>query len=74
MKKEHFCHDNDFCGTTSVGERGQVVIPKKVRDRHKIKAGDSFLVMSRDEAIILVPTDKVKKILTEITKHLENIK
>lgn len=73
-QKSSFCHQKDFCGTTIVGERGQVVIPKIVRDRLKIKSGNSFLVMEKEGAIILVSTDKVKKMLTIITKHLEKIK
>ncbi len=72
--KSGFCHSHDFCGTTNIGERGQVVIPKKVRDRLKIKSGDSFLVMNREQAIVLVSTDKVKKLLGEITKQLKSLK
>lgn len=68
-----FCHQDDFCGTTSMGERGQVVIPKKVRDRLKVKTGDVFLVMQKNGAIILVSTDKVKKMMTLITKQLKNL-
>lgn len=32
-------------GTVTVGERGQVSIPKKAREIFKIKAGDSLLVL-----------------------------
>lgn len=45
-------------GTTTVGERGQIVLPKKARDIFDIKAGDSLLVLG-DEAsgIALMKTD-----------------
>jgi AbrB family looped-hinge helix DNA binding protein len=31
-------------GMATMGERGQVVIPKKIRDKMKIKPGDNFMV------------------------------
>lgn len=37
-------------GTVTVGERGQIVIPKKARDVFAIKPGDSLMVLG-DEAL-----------------------
>lgn len=37
-------------GVVKVGERGQVVIPKRVRDRYGIKAGDQMAVLGDDES------------------------
>ncbi len=34
-----------ICGTVKVGERGQIVIPKKARDYFHINAGDSLVVL-----------------------------
>ncbi len=34
-----------ICGTVKVGERGQIVIPKKARDYFGINAGDSLVVL-----------------------------
>ncbi|MCF7933674.1 MAG: AbrB/MazE/SpoVT family DNA-binding domain-containing protein [Spirochaetia bacterium] len=34
-----------ICGTVKVGERGQIVIPKKARDYFNISAGDSLVVL-----------------------------
>ena len=34
-----------FAGTVKVGERGQIVIPKEIRDLFGIKAGDSVVVL-----------------------------
>jgi AbrB family looped-hinge helix DNA binding protein len=33
------------CGTVKVGERGQIVIPKKARDQLGIQPGDSLVVL-----------------------------
>ena len=35
-----------FAGTVKVGERGQIVIPKEIRDLFGIKAGDSLLMLA----------------------------
>ena len=36
-------------GLVTVGERGQIVIPKKARDIFDIKAGDQLLLLGDDE-------------------------
>lgn len=48
-----------FAGTVKVGERGQIVIPKEIREMFGIKAGDSLLVLadSRDGIAILQDDD-----------------
>lgn len=33
------------CGTVKVGERGQIVIPKKAREQFGIEPGDSLVVL-----------------------------
>lgn len=41
-----------------VGERGQVTIPKEIRDRRGIEAGDEIeFVEANDEIVIKPPTD-----------------
>jgi len=39
MKKKINC-----CGVTTLGERGQIVIPVEVRKKWKLKKGEKFLV------------------------------
>jgi antitoxin PrlF len=46
----------------SVDERGQMVLPKELRDRAKIKAGDKFALVSWDKdgevcCLYLIKTD-----------------
>lgn len=38
-----------FFGAVTVGERGQIVIPKKAREVFKISAGDQLLVLGDEE-------------------------
>ena len=48
-------------GTTTIGERGQIVIPKKARDILGLKSGDSLTVLGDEDpvngGIALVRTD-----------------
>ena len=39
--------------TTQLSTRGQVVLPKAVRDRHGWRAGDKFVVEDRPEGVLL---------------------
>jgi AbrB family looped-hinge helix DNA binding protein len=47
--------------TTKLSSKGQVVIPEKIRQNLKLRAGDSFLVYGKGDTIVLraapVPTD-----------------
>lgn len=54
-------------GTVTVGERGQIVIPKKAREVFGIKPGDSLLVLG-DEAqgIAIAKKEIVEKFFQEI--------
>ena len=49
-----------FFGVVKVGERGQIVIPKKASDVFKIEAGDSLIVVGDEErGIAIVPQKSV---------------
>lgn len=37
---------NKYMGISKVGEKGQIVIPKEVRDIFDIKPGDSLIVLA----------------------------
>ena len=44
-----------FFGSVTVGERGQIVIPKKARDTFRIAAGDQLLILGdEDRGLALV--------------------
>lgn len=71
-----FHNDHKFCGgVTSVGERGQVVIPVEVRERMKLKKGEKLLVFSESDKFIgLVRADQMSQFLKKILSHLESRK
>lgn len=48
-------------GATTVGERGQIVIPKKARDIFHIKAGDSLIIVGDEErGLAIVPQNYIQ--------------
>lgn len=56
-----------ICGTTTINERGQIVIPKNARDLMNLNKGDSFIVLVDElEGIALVKTDVFENKLKEI--------
>ena len=57
-----------FHGTTTIGERGQAVIPSGARKNFSLKKGEKLLVFGLGkEMLALVKFDQVK----ELAKHLE---
>ena len=74
MKKEIKKQSNLFpepevYGTATVGTKGQIVIPKSVREKYKIKTGDKVILFgSNAEVIAVVKADKVNELLKSISK------
>lgn len=74
MKKDskqfgHFC--GECYGTTTMGERGQLVIPKKLREKLEIVNGDRFLIMERGGVMVLLPADMVETFVSGIVDNLK---
>lgn len=58
---------SSFLGATTVGERGQVVIPADARKAYGIEIGDKLLVFSRPHhaGLLLVRADLVNKLVSD---------
>ena len=63
-----FPDGRDLC-TVKIGEKGQIVIPKNMRDMFGIKAGDSLLLMADKDRGIAIVNDT--SFLTERFENLE---
>ncbi|MGN1386903.1 MAG: AbrB/MazE/SpoVT family DNA-binding domain-containing protein [Bacillus sp. (in: firmicutes)] len=50
---------NQFMSTVKVGTKGQIVIPKEIRDMFGIKAGDSLIIMADTEKGIAIQRQDV---------------
>lgn len=46
-------------GTAKVGDRGQIVIPKEVRDLFIINPGDTLLILGEEETGLIVSKPEV---------------
>ena len=55
-------------GTVTVGEKGQIVIPKKARDIFKIKAGDNLILLGDEKQGIAIIKEK------DLLHFINNIK
>lgn len=59
-------------GSVTLGDRGQIVIPKAARDRFGLKAGDRMIVASDEVGIALFPAEffesKMKEFMELIGK------
>ena len=60
--KEHRCCE--VKAIVTIDERGQMVLPKEIREAAKIKAGDKFVVinMSRDNEFCCLSLMKVEEL------------
>jgi AbrB family looped-hinge helix DNA binding protein len=62
-------------GITSVGERGQVVIPAEIRTKMDLKKGEKLLIFSRGKNFIgVLRADEMGKHLKEMLKKIESSK
>jgi AbrB family looped-hinge helix DNA binding protein len=60
-------------GVAVLGERGQLVVPKEIRNRLKLKAGDDFLVIEHFGKIILVPQKQAEGFISHIVKEWSKV-
>ena len=72
--KKNRCEDEHTVGTAVLGERGQLVVPKEIRERYDLKAGDHFMVMGHGNGpIVLVPVKKMHAFLSHVQKDIEQL-
>ena len=53
-------------GTVTLGERGQLVIPKAARDKFDLKSGDRIVVVSDEQGIALLPAEFFEQKMREV--------
>lgn len=71
MYEEHEKHDKLY-GTTTVGAKGQVVIPAEARKDLGIQPGDQLVVMGKfGKALGLMKTDQLTEFVEMIMTHME---
>lgn len=56
-----------FISMVTIGEKGQIVIPKAARDMFDLKPGDSIVLLAdKKRGIALVQNDKLMKIAESV--------
>lgn len=62
-------------GSTKIGPRGQLVIPKEIREKLKIKSGDKFYVFTKFEKVVaMVKVDEFDDIMDNMISLIKQFK
>lgn len=73
MKREMSIEEN-FYGTATVGERGQIVIPADARKKFGINPGDKVLVIGHPHGgLLLCKIDAMKEFFSSLLEDLSRI-
>jgi AbrB family looped-hinge helix DNA binding protein len=72
---------HEFFGSTTVGERGQIVLPVELRKKFKINAGDKLIVVgmtgrgkSRAGRVMLLKAEVLNELMESMEEHQKAIK
>lgn len=65
----------DFFSITTIGERGQVVIPKDAREALHLSAGDKLVVLPsrRGNGILLMKEENIKQLAQQMSEKADHI-
>jgi len=77
MTKEH--KDQSFFGTTTVGEKGQVVIPAEAREAMSVEKGEKLLVFGKGlgkecDMLVFTKLSNVERFATHLSRRLDAIR
>lgn len=67
------CDIPQVAGTTVLGERGQIVIPKSLRESLDLKKGDTFIIMRHGRKMMMIPSNELKEMINQMTSAIESI-
>ncbi len=73
-KLKPVCMDHLLMDATVMGERGQVVIPKSIREQLKLAPGTRLMVMHpKDGPIMLFPVEQMRQHLDLMSKNMMSL-
>ena len=71
----HTIHITMEIDTTTLGERGQIVIPQDIRQDLQLRKGEKFIIIRTGGKVILEPMKNLKaNVLEELTEDLIDLK
>ena len=59
-------HNNHLIGTTTIGQKGQVVIPADIRQQLKLKKGEKLLVFAQNGGLGLVRPKTIEPMIERL--------
>lgn len=63
-----------FYGSTTLGEKGQMVVPAEARESLKLKKGDKFLVFGFGDMVAFTKIQHMEKFADHLENRLKNIR
>ena len=58
---------NKYVGVCKVGEKGQIVIPKEIRNMFEIQPGDSVIVLcDKEKGIAILKADMIENLTDRV--------
>lgn len=61
---------NKYAGICKVGEKGQIVIPKEIRNMFDINPGDSVIILcDKEKGIALLKADVIDSLTDKVLKQ-----
>jgi len=64
-----------FLGITTLGEKGQIVIPAEARAMLKLVKGEKLVVVSsHEDTLVLMRTSRLEAMAAHFTKHLASVR
>lgn len=64
-----------FYGLTTIGEKGQIVVPVEARKAINLKKGEKLLVFGTEhDILVLIKLSSFSKIFDSMLKRIKNIK
>lgn len=67
---DHCKMNMKFYGTSSIGERGQVVIPAEAREQFNIKAKDQLIFFGHGKVMHFIKADEIETLLEGLSENI----
>jgi len=65
----HHKGEMQFYGTSTIGEKGQVVIPAKAREKLGIESGDDFIFFGNNSVLHVVKAREINTVLDKMAER-----
>lgn len=66
---------DQFFGSTTLGKKGQIVIPMETRKKMSWREGDKVLVFGlKNGAVVLTKLDRLKQFVSRLEKKTDEVK